>query len=380
VLCLYLIQNWDGNGEHFAFIDGASSWPSIAIILFATFLSIHFIIKTRFDLELNAQSLRKDFALEVKPDITFTLLWQKRLLDLQFWSHMWKYLWNSEFWNRAGKTFFYVHDETPKTKGGKVDIAALWKQYHLQGRFWRRVLRALFMTVLYLAFLALLEFLLGGDFPTIPMRGEGEFLFECLIAVAICLYIFLTFVVIDAIVLHEAFLGQLEEDETGWPPGTFEKFKYAAETGPYNESDLSDYWDILLIAKRTEAIANLIYYPFIILSLLIVSRLDYFGNYTWSLSEIVVLCIHFCLAFFAAWRLPSVAGRYRKKTLERMEERKREKITDPQKKEAIDSLIEDVRTTHQGAFAYLWEQPVIRALLLPSSGIGFATISQYLQH
>jgi hypothetical protein len=48
--------------------------------------------------------------------------------------------------------------------------------------------------------------------------------------------------------------------------------------------------------------------------------------------------------------------------------------------EAIDTMIEEVQSTHQGAFSYLWEQPAIRALLLPSSGIGFATLLQYLPH
>jgi hypothetical protein len=48
--------------------------------------------------------------------------------------------------------------------------------------------------------------------------------------------------------------------------------------------------------------------------------------------------------------------------------------------EAIDTMIEEVQSTHKGAFSYLWEQPAIRALLFPSGGIGLATLLQYLQH
>jgi hypothetical protein len=48
--------------------------------------------------------------------------------------------------------------------------------------------------------------------------------------------------------------------------------------------------------------------------------------------------------------------------------------------EAIDIMIEELQSTHQGAFAYIWEQPAIRALLLPSGGIGLATLLQYLPH
>lgn len=46
--------------------------------------------------------------------------------------------------------------------------------------------------------------------------------------------------------------------------------------------------------------------------------------------------------------------------------------------EAIDTMIAEIQTTHQGAFAFLWEQPAIRALLLPSGGIGLLTLWQYL--
>ena len=31
--------------------------------------------------------------------------------------------------------------------------------------------------------------------------------------------------------------------------------------------------------------------------------------------------------------------------------------------QAIDTLIEEVQSTHQGAFSNLWEQPAIRALI-----------------
>jgi hypothetical protein len=48
-------------------------------------------------------------------------------------------------------------------------------------------------------------------------------------------------------------------------------------------------------------------------------------------------------------------------------------------REATDTIIEEIQSTHQGAFAYLWEQPGFRALLLPSSGI-LATLIQYLHH
>jgi hypothetical protein len=48
--------------------------------------------------------------------------------------------------------------------------------------------------------------------------------------------------------------------------------------------------------------------------------------------------------------------------------------------EAIRTMIEEVESNLKGAFAYLWERPAICALLLPSGGIGIATLWQYLPH
>src|SRR5271165_7155177 len=63
VCCFYVSENYSGRGEPFAWFDGISAWPSIAIILFAALLSIHFIVKTHFDLRKNARELAKEFGL-----------------------------------------------------------------------------------------------------------------------------------------------------------------------------------------------------------------------------------------------------------------------------------------------------------------------------
>jgi hypothetical protein len=188
---------------------------------------------------------------------------------------------------------------------------------------------------------------------------------------------FLTFFVIDSIRLLDKFLKQLSEKPTCWPNSTLTRFNYPGQ--PSNKCDLADYWDILLIAKRTEAVGHLIYYPFIILSLLIVARLWYFDNWTWTPVLKVALSSHLAIAFYAAWQLPRQARKYRDRVLERLKRRKRQYLMRAQKTpEAIDTIIEEVQSTHQGAFSNLWDQPAIRALLFPSSGIGLATLLQYL--
>jgi hypothetical protein len=333
VVCRFCVTD----GEPFAWFDGTSAGPSIAIILFAALLSVHFIVKAHFDLRQNWGELTDEFGLRIpsKPGIT------------------------------------PIED--------KIDIVALWERYRRSGRFLRRVFRALPVTGLYIV--ALLVILpLIGDFPRTTIRGD--FPFPVLMGSTVCVFLFLTFFVIDAILLHEGFLIQLEKKETCWPDATFQKFHYSFELKrPNNESDLADYWDILLISKRTEAVGRVIYYPFVILSLLILARLRCLYNWAWSPVLIVALSMHFSLALYAAWRLPRAARIYRDNVIERLKRRRRQALMVAQRApEAIDTMIEEVQSTHKGAFSYLWEQPAIRALLLPSSGIGLATVLQYLPH
>jgi hypothetical protein len=334
VVCRFCVtENYSGDGEPFAWFDGTSAGPSIAIILFAALLSVHFIVKAHLDLRQNLGELTDEFGLK----------------------------------------------NPTRLKPGTIDIVALWERYRRSGRFLMRVFRALPMTGLYmLALIVILPLL--GDFPRTAIRGD--FPFPVLMGFTICLFLFLTFFVIDAILLHEGFLIQLEKKETCWPNATFQKFHYSIEPErPHNESDLADYWDILLISKRTEAVGRVIYYPFIILSLLIVARLRCLYNWAWSPVLIVALSMHFSLALYAAWRLPRAARIYRDNVIERLKRRRRQALMVAQRTpEAIDTLIEEVQSTHKGAFSYLWEQPAIRALLLPSSGIGLATLLQYLPH
>jgi hypothetical protein len=366
---LYAFENPDGAGEPFAWFDGTSAWPSIAIYLFATFLAIHFIIKINFDLKQNAAELTKEFELE----LTGASKSEKPALEQASF-----FGWEAPP-SRCVSTRARANSPARKArKEEKVDVATLWQRYLCRGRFWIRLGRAAPMTLLYNMALGFILSLIG-TFP--PPSIRGNFCFPCLILPAIFAFLLLSFVVIDAIVLHEGFLKQLASKSSYWPDATFEKYRYPFQPNrPNNENDLADFWDILLIAKRTEAVGNQIYYPFIILSLLIVARLGYFDNWTWPPVLIVAFCIHFVVALFAAWRLPSGARKYRDKVLARLKRRRRQALmAERRTSEATDTIIEEVQSTHQGAFAYLWEQPGFRALLLPSGGI-LATLIQYFHH
>jgi hypothetical protein len=349
---LYVLQDYSGNGEPFSWFNGTSAWPSIGIIIFAGLLSIQFTLKAHLELESNAAKLTGKFCLQgTKEDCKETPL----------------FCWE-----------FPRSEPGPIANKNTVEVGVLWRQYVRLGRLRSRFFRSAPMVLLYIVVLVIIQPLLGS-MPTAPVRGA--FPFHFVIGFTVIAFLFLTFVVIDAIFLHEGFLKHLAGLNSEWPPETGQKFGYTGRALEQHGKNLADYWDILLIARRTQAVGSQIYYPFIILSLLIVARLNYFDNWSWSHALVVVLSLHFLLAFYAAWRLPKIATEYRDRVLQRMKRRQRQALMVKQRTpEAIDTMIAEVQSTHQGAFAYLWEQPAIRALLLPSGGIGLITLFQYLPH
>jgi hypothetical protein len=351
--CFYLENNAvEGGGEPFAWSDGTSAWPSIGTVIFAALLSVHFILKGQNDLTQNASDLTNHFGLRDHPP------------ESKSW-----------FGWAAPARIKRVADTSEK-----VDIVVLWERYLFRGRFLRRMVRVVPMTALYVSAIYIIKPLIGGDFPSCPIRGSLPLPF--LLPLTIIVYLVLTFFVIDSTLLHRGFLEQLGSAETYWPDTTFKGFEYPVEPGARKyESELGYFWDILLISRRTQAVGNLIYYPFVVLFCLIVARLPCFDNWTWTPLLLVALSMHFSLALFAAWRLPKAAVEYRDKVLRKLSQRRRKAfMIDGKTPEAIDTMIEEVQSNHQGAFAYLWDQPAIRALLLPSGGIGLATLLQFLPH
>jgi hypothetical protein len=347
--CLYLKADWSGTGEPFAWFEGNSAWPSVGILFFTFLLCLHFIVKCNYQLKQDAQQLSRQFSLS------------GRIRRATPW-----FGWEA------------IPRKTSTGKGQRVDVWRLWRRYISQGRFFVRILRTAPMTLLYVLVLVIITTLVGYPYGP-PLRGSVPLL--SVLFWAVIAFLFLTFFVVDATMLHEKVIQQLASGETYWPDATFSRFGYVGKrNGGKFETELAYFWDIMLISKRTVAVGNLIYYPFIILFLLIVARFPSFDNWTWKPATVIALGMDFLLVLYTAWRLPKAASSYRDTVLAELKRNKRQALILKSEgvPEVIDTMIDEVQFLHTGAFSYLWEQPAIRALLLPSSGVGLVTLLQYV--
>ncbi len=139
---------------------------------------------------------------------------------------------------------------------------------------------------------------------------------------------------------------------------------------------------IRLVARRTEAVGKLIFYPFIILFLLLISRLFYFDKWHTPLGLAIVISMSAFLAWICAVILRRSAETLRADVLSRLENRLTRvyagESPDKTEVERIQYVLREVKEINRGAFAPYLQQPVLQSLLVPVGGLGGIKILEFL--
>jgi hypothetical protein len=239
--------------------------------------------------------------------------------------------------------------------------------------------------------------ILDQDWPGTPARGYEE---RSLFAMTKFLTGFgamvLLIIVTNAAILTYRIILIMQQGRTVYPIDTVKRF--AMELGPSIGLAPSRYWtiaacpedrdrrharernslfdpwiDVCLIARHTHALAPLIFYPCLILGLLIVARSRLLDNWG-SGFVIIVLGCYLLWAVAMAVVLNIGAETARRKAVQDMErdllwlkgagDRYKELA------EQFPALIQQVRDQRDGAFAPFFEQPLVRALLVPLGSAG----------
>jgi hypothetical protein len=145
---------------------------------------------------------------------------------------------------------------------------------------------------------------------------------------------------------------------------------------------LDDWIRLDVIAKLTETDNHFVYYPFIVIILLGVSRLSYFDRWDLPLGLLIVILLGLGFSISCAIRLRSASEKVRKDVIERLQEKQMHLAgsrDDPEgllKK--IDLMLSYVKSIRSGAFVPFFEQPWVRAtLIFITSGSGLTAL-QYL--
>jgi hypothetical protein len=137
-----------------------------------------------------------------------------------------------------------------------------------------------------------------------------------------------------------------------------------------------------VVARRTASVSGLVIGPFVVLALLVVARSRLFDN--WSLTPAIAIATCFYLTWLVilASLLKIAAEATRKRALRSMNADLRWLAGGPPETlvlvEPFKRLIAAVESNQIGAFAPFFEQPLLKAILVPLGGAGGAQLFDYL--
>jgi hypothetical protein len=120
----------------------------------------------------------------------------------------------------------------------------------------------------------------------------------------------------------------------------------------------------------------LIWYPLLVLTLLVVAHASIFDNWTWPASLLLIYAITAVWALGSAILLRRAAEQLRETALNDLRRFRLFGREVEAKRQTFDELIAEIRDLKAGAFAPLTDQPFIRAVLFPGAAVGLLAVGQ----
>ena len=364
------LANWlteYGDGEPMALLQGVSVWPTVLLRVLGVVLSGYLLWRAWRKLDENLFEIAQELNL---PNPSLAITAARKGAEGQ------------TIWKKLARIFSYSlreHQPDP-SKPYKIKIA--WCEYVYQGRSAARLLRVVVYTaVMYCLWFYVISPLLGqavtpqrGDFARHVLRYTSKVEIICMMAVM--------YVVFDATWLCLGFVKDLCRSSTEWPSKTRAQFEDRLGLEPR----FIDKWiDLDFVAKRTRCISTLIYYPFILIALVIVTRSTVFANYTPNPKIFVFqgtcLAIVFGCAIALCWAAQAMRNAAKQKLMDGIicakGPRAKDLGEDSGSVGQLETLLVRLDDLREGAFSPLSQQPLVRALLLPAGSFGWTTLLEH---
>ena len=337
------IQFSPRNEEPFAWFQGVSIWPTEILRAAAMLMSVGFVVSALRRLrETNERTLAK---------LPRPAGWHGGPIGLDErigWSHLaWR-----ELFLRTGSA---------GVSSGLAELAFRFAGASLCRRRFVRVI--LYLGVHLLVFGALMALL---DAPSVPARGTWSLALDTGFLVgSVGTYLILLVLVFDAIVICRRFVQVLVR--------TYHLPTQAPGI------DHRDAFEIVRIQAETNA--RLVYLPFSVLFLLIVSRASLFDRWSWPVPLIIVLGAGLALIAVATIMLNTVTREAKATILEKirgeLDVAEESRVTTPGHPEPASHAkerLEKVRDLIEGCTSYVFQglhqMPLIRAVLFTLGGVG----------
>jgi len=368
------------NGKPLVALEGISIWPTEAIRFVAFVLCLYLVLTGWLALTENLDRILGKFKLG---------LTRKKLEEDQAKAEK-GLKWHAKLTNMFSPRSVLPQDVGDEDKYGMPrDVIDFWRRYVVQNRATARAVRTLAWAVIALLASAIL-LLAMRDGWYIPQRGPvSVILHRSLHWLMIAAMYFLVFFVVDATALCVKFVRDLQRRDQNWPPSTLEVFEHELQVP---RAYLDKWIDLKCVAMRTKSVTRLIYFPFIVISLFLVSRSAAFDHWYMPASGIALAILGALIALGNAVALRFAAEESRKEAVKLMRNAIMRvsgdspravylgQVLPPERPMArqLELLLARMENLDEGAFAPFWQQPLLKAVLLPFATVGGTTLLDYL--
>lgn len=213
---------------------------------------------------------------------------------------------------------------------------------------------------------------------------------------ALALLALLTLIVVDATTLVLMFVRNLASHESVYKPVVLRHlwnvhFVENAEPAGTRAKAVPDaklkqvvpFADISIIGELTNSVYQIILYPFIVLTLMILARSGIFDHFAWSKLMLTVYGMLFGYAIWCAIVLQRTAERTRGRAIESLQRkldavRLGDSARDKEAAPVYEAAIRQTQNVSHGAFMSFVDNPLLRAVLLPTGGTTLMALLQYL--
>jgi hypothetical protein len=219
--------------------------------------------------------------------------------------------------------------------------------------------------------------------PNVPYRGmPSKTLLQMAEVFATVMFAVLLIVVVDVSRLSAVFIEKLKGGHTVYSRAVVDRYRSDVNAAQGFETRyLSDWIDVDLIARHTEAVGKLVPFPFYLLALIVIARTSLFDNWRITPILLAVYLGGFALACVATYVLWKAAQDAKSIAIERMKIYKlRIAGNEPPRPAAaaqVGMLLDRIENERRGAFRPISEQPLLRAVLYPISTFGGLQIVEY---
>lgn len=350
------------DGKPLVALEGISSWPTEAIRLLTLLLCLYLIFAGWSALGQNLDDIIKH--LRLRP-LRRKLLAEQRAADRRL-----------PRWLRFINMFALHLVFPPDVPAGRPDEDFL-RRYIVQNRICARALRTTAVVLLAAGGSGFLWLALHGPTFTPHRGGLSLTVHHWLHYLMLIAIYFLVFFVVDATTFCVSFVRGLQG--ANWPAVTLLKFEN--ELG-IPRAYLNDWIDLEFIALRTRCVTRLIYCPFIVLSLFLVSRSSVFDHWYMPATGFVLAVLGAGVALACAVTLRCAAETARRNAIKKLRNgimrASGEGAENPPKPAQLTLLLERMEHLHEGAFAPFWQQPLLKAVLLPFAAFGGTSLLDYM--